>query len=89
MPDPVALERALSVIRHAKRLGGKLSSYCVSVTREEGFELIHWFRDRATETDFDLSILDKDIEHAIGIDDPFFVLQHYELLGLKITQRLH
>jgi hypothetical protein len=86
---PVALERALAILRHAKQLGGKLDQFTVSVTAAEGFELIRWFRAQATPETTDLAIFDADIKTAVDMDDPWFVLCHFELLGLKITRRLH
>lgn len=89
MHEPVALERALSVLRHARSLGGRITDYTVSVSIDEGFELIDWFRAQAEAISTDLSILDMDIAVARAKNDPFVVLQHYELLGLKISRRLH
>lgn len=89
MSDPIALDRARAVLRHIKFLGGRPCEYTVSVTAEEGFELLAWLRAQASPESVNLEALDADIAQAIRSDDPWIVLDHYELLGLKISKRLH
>lgn len=89
MHEPIALERAFAVLQHAKKLGGRLSQFTVSLTNQEGFELIDWFRAQADDGTANLALLDTDIALARSTDNPFLVLQHYELFGLKLSRRLH
>lgn len=89
MSEPAALIRARSLRKHIKRLGCTPDEFFVGVTREEGFELLRWFRDelkreQITDERMNLDLLDRDIDRARRKNDPFPVLEHFNLAGLAI-----
>ena len=86
---PAAVERAQALIRHAHYLGAPVEQFVVSVSKPEGYELMAWLRTDLVQASqaIDYTQLDKDIEHASQIDDPWFVLDHFALYGLAIVRR--
>ena len=87
MAEPACLERARALKRHAKYTGMPLGDFCITLTKDEGFELLNWFRTTADPRTIDLNLLDEAIGQALELDNPFMVLKDFSLLGLDIIPR--
>jgi hypothetical protein len=96
MNDPPAVTRAHALLRHISKLGGRMDEFFVSVTREEGLDLLKWYRAKLAEQQLgeeqiNLTLLDRDIRRAERKGDPFPVLENFKLYGLQIRpiQKVH
>lgn len=82
--QPRALEKARSLREFALRRGSPLNEYEVTLTDEEGFELVQWFRDGSgLIAPEGLAQLDADIALAKRSKDPWVVLDNFTLFGLN------
>lgn len=82
------IDRARSVLQHIDQIGGQPSDFSVCITAAEGFELITWLREQYAEI-LDMREFDHDVSLAQAAGDPWVVLKHFDILGLKIERRLH
>lgn len=94
MSKPAALVRAQSLLKHVKHLGAPTEEFHVPVTLEEGWELVRWYRQQLKqqsvgEDEMNLRLLDQDISVAKRKGNPFAVLEHFSLCGLRIEPKLH
>lgn len=89
MSDPEVVHRARSLLGHIAKLGGHMDEYYIAVSKEEGLELLTWYRNAIAlqdigEGQFNLTLLDRDIRKAKQKGDPFPILEHFKLFGLTI-----
>ena len=94
MSKPTALIRAESLKKHIQHLGAPPEEFFVPVTLEEGWELVRWYRQQLKqqsvgEDEMNLRLLDQDIAVAQRKGNPFSVLEHFSLAGLRIEPKLH
>lgn len=66
-----------------------MEEFFVSVTADEGLDVLRWYRAKLTEQslgegEINLALLDRDIRTAQRKGDPFPVLEHFKLFGLAI-----
>jgi hypothetical protein len=85
MGEPLAVNRARVLRKHVKWLGAPVEEFCVAVTKDEGFELLKWFRDEANPESFNYEQYDQDCAYAMRKGDPFDVLANFTLCGLAIV----
>lgn len=84
-----ALQKAESLARFAKGQGAPLSEYVLTLTAAEAFELLDfigsgglgWFQDHVK--------LVTDIAVAKATNDPWTMLEYFELEGFAIRSVLH
>lgn len=74
-----ALERAYSLERHAKQSGAPRDLFMLLITKAEAWELLNYLRDNSKN--LDQMALHMDIEIAKRQDDPWLVLQHFDVCG--------
>lgn len=91
MSEPAAVKRARDLRRHVDKLGAPLDDFYVLVSKDEGVELLAWFRANVDESKLNVSLYDRDVRKALKKGDPFQVLEQFTLCGLQIkpSVRVH
>lgn len=82
---PAPLERAASLVNHAKYLGVPLREFALLVTVEEGFQLIDWLLSDEGPN-LNKSLIESDALVARATGNPWTVLDNFELMGLAIKR---
>jgi hypothetical protein len=76
-----ALAKARSLIAFAKDQGAPLETYELTISDAEAFELLDWFVGQYGED----TLLGDDVALAKMAGDPWTVLCHFTLLGLRMA----
>lgn len=77
----VALEKARSLIAFAKDQGAPLETFELTISDPEAFELLDWFIQQYGDN----TLLADDVEMARMDKNPWPVLCHFTLLGLRMA----
>ena len=80
MSEPVAMVKAKTLQRYASARGAPLHELTLALSDAEGLELLTWLLAQQDEPSSDLV---TDIRRARHTADPWPVLEHFQLLGLK------
>ena len=83
---PMAVKRAESLDRHARQSGAPRNLFLLLLTIDEGWELVRWFQAHPSEG-IDPLLLAVDVKTAEAENDPWVVLQHFQLSGFTIMKR--
>lgn len=78
---PAALAKAESLYKFALSQGAKPVDYQLALTTAEGIEILDWFVNQHENNE----LLLEDVEAAKVKNDPWDVLQFFNLMGFSMT----
>jgi hypothetical protein len=81
--EPRAFEKAKSLCAFAQASGSKPTTFALCLSAEEALELLDWF----VEQNPDNELLYADVHEAHRTNEPFTVLEHFNLMGLSIVPK--
>lgn len=83
---PVAISKAEGLRRFAQMTGAKPDTFQVILTVKEAFELLDHLAAGAFGQYEDQARLERDIETAKAVGDPWSILEEWTLLGMKVVR---
>jgi len=78
-----AIEKAGSLYEYCKAQGAQPTTFAVTLTLEEGLELLDWFAEQYPPND----LLDADIAEAKRTKNPWPILTGFTLMGFAILPK--
>lgn len=78
-----ALDKAERLYSYAKHQGSPLTDFMLTVSTEEGFELLDYFAAQYPGNE----LFETDVAYAKISGDPFVVLANFTLMGFHIVPK--
>jgi hypothetical protein len=83
---PAAIEKADSLAAFAKRRGAPLKDFKLALTAAEAFELLDFIAAGGMGVYANHHLLIQDVQNAHAAGEPWELVSHFELCGLKIDR---